>query len=337
MPTLRIWNDAGVDYRGAVVALANLSPAAAIAAEVKGRGITVDLGNGQKLQIYGDFTGNNLLDATGAISGLRLWTGSTVDLTVTGYNGMLTLEAMRGAMMSGTLFDMFNSVPYRSFGGAGADVMGGSIWNDVINGGGGADIMAAMSGDDLYIVDHRRDMVVELEDGGVDTVRSSVSHVLADNVERLFLTSHRASTGIGNDEDNLIAGNSQFNRIDGKDGNDTLFGGRGADYFVFSTELDEENNVDRILDFSVRNDTILLSKAVFDGVEDALQGGRILASWAFKAVWELGEGDLDDNDLVIYDREDGALYYRMPDDEIVQFADLSAGLALTHRDFLIIA
>jgi Ca2+-binding RTX toxin-like protein len=337
MPTLRIWNDAGVDYRGAVVALANLSAEAAIAAELKGRCITVDLGNGQKLQIYGNFIGNNLLDATGGVSGLRLWSGNAVDLTVTGYNGLLTLEAMRGAIATGTLFDMFNSVPYRSFGGNGSDVMGGSIFNDVLNGGRGADVMAAMSGDDVYIVDHRRDVVVELEDGGVDTVRSSVSHTLAANVERLFLTSHNASTGIGNDEDNLIAGNGRFNRIDGKEGDDTLFGGRGADCFVFSTELDAEYNVDRIVDFNVREDTILLSKAVFDGIEDALQGGRHLAASAFKAVWELSEGQLDANDKVIYDREDGALYYRMPDDEIVQFADLSAGLSLTHRDFLIIA
>jgi Ca2+-binding RTX toxin-like protein len=337
MPNLRIWNNNGVDYRGAVVALANLAVEAGQAAAITTSGITIALGNGQTLQLFGTFSGNNLLDGTGGISGLRLLTGATLELSITGYNGLLTLEGVRAAMMTGTLFDMFNSVKYRSYGGNGNDVMGGSIENDVLNGGKGADVMAAMSGNDVYFVDHRRDMVIELANEGFDTVRASGSHMLAANVERLIMNGERASTALGNELDNTIVGDRHFNSINGKDGNDILFGGQGADYFAFTTELDDMDNVDRIIDFSAVDDTLLLSRSVFDGIQSATQAGRFLAAAAFKTMCGFDELGLDANDRVIYDSEDGALYFRESDGDLIQFAEVSAGLSLTHRDFLIIA
>jgi Ca2+-binding RTX toxin-like protein len=100
--------------------------------------------------------------------------------------------------------------------------------NDTLDGGTGADTLDGGAGDDTYVVDHVGDGVVEAADGGVDLVRSSVSHTLASNVEQLILTGS-AANGTGNGLDNLITGNGAANVLAGGAGADTLAGGAGND------------------------------------------------------------------------------------------------------------
>ncbi|MEK8032070.1 hypothetical protein AACH06_14685 [Ideonella sp. DXS29W] len=83
-------------------------------------------------------------------------------------------------------------------------------------------------GDDVYRVD-RQDLIIEAADEGTDSVQSSVSFVLSDNVERLLLTGSAAIDGQGNSQDNQITGNTATNKISGGAGNDTLDGGAGID------------------------------------------------------------------------------------------------------------
>jgi len=102
--------------------------------------------------------------------------------------------------------------------------------NDVIDGGLGADRMAAGAGDDVYIVDNVGDRTIEAAGEGVDLVRASISWTLADNVENLELSSG-ADHGFGNGLANRITGNAADNTLDGGLGADSLAGGLGNDTY----------------------------------------------------------------------------------------------------------
>lgn len=117
-------------------------------------------------------------------------------------------------------------------GTASADALTGTTGNDLLGGAGGADVMTGGAGDDTYIVTDASATVVESYGGGIDTVKSSVSHVLSDYVENLTLTGTAAISGTGNSQANIIIGNDADNVITGGLGNDILIGGRGADTFV---------------------------------------------------------------------------------------------------------
>ena len=114
------------------------------------------------------------------------------------------------------------------FGGEGADTLTGGEGNDTLEGGAGADRLIGGAGNETYFIDDSADVVVESENGGIDIVHSSVSYVLGGNVEALFLLDN-AAYGAGDDQKNLIAGNSSANTIFGGGDNDILTGGDGAD------------------------------------------------------------------------------------------------------------
>jgi Ca2+-binding RTX toxin-like protein len=104
--------------------------------------------------------------------------------------------------------------------------------NDVIDGGLGADVMVGGSRDDTYVVDDAGDATIEVAGEGVDTVRSRISHALADHVENLELIGIAAVDAVGNALDNHLTGNASANTLDGGAGADTMAGGRGNDGYV---------------------------------------------------------------------------------------------------------
>ncbi|MBO3762525.1 hypothetical protein J5J09_22405, partial [Ciceribacter sp. L1K22] len=75
-----------------------------------------------------------------------------------------------------------------------------------LNGGSGADRMEGGSGNDTYYVDNSGDVVVEAANAGTDTVRSSISHTLAANVENLILSGAGNLNGNGNTLANALTG-----------------------------------------------------------------------------------------------------------------------------------
>src|SRR6185295_12841411 len=109
-------------------------------------------------------------------------------------------------------------------GGDGDDTLTGDDGNDTLNGGAGADDMDGGLGNDLYIVDNAGDVAGEVA-GGVDTVESSIGHMLSTNLENLTLTGAAAINGTGNTKANVITGNGASNVLSGLAGNDTLSGG----------------------------------------------------------------------------------------------------------------
>ena len=115
-----------------------------------------------------------------------------------------------------------------------ADTLTGDANANVLDGGAGVDRMFGGAGNDTYYVDTAGETVSEqtvpgVDDGGIDTVMSSVTFTLGLYLENLTLTGSAAINGIGNAGDNVMTGNEAVNVLQGKAGNDTLDGGSGAD------------------------------------------------------------------------------------------------------------
>jgi Ca2+-binding RTX toxin-like protein len=102
--------------------------------------------------------------------------------------------------------------------------------------------MIGGAGDDIYIVNHAGDQIVENPGQGIDTVLSwSNSYTLPANVENLTIEGNWSQTGVGNSGNNIITAGT---------GADTLTGGGGRDMFVFPSANDH-NNV--VTDFSTQD------------------------------------------------------------------------------------
>lgn len=114
------------------------------------------------------------------------------------------------------------------------DTLVGSDYNDTLDGDLGADTLKGGGGNDTYIVDNPGDVVIETDpdDKQVDTVQSSISWVLGDNLEHLVLTGVSAINGTGNALRNFITGNDAANVLDGGAGADSMTGGDGSDTYV---------------------------------------------------------------------------------------------------------
>jgi mono/diheme cytochrome c family protein len=191
-------------------------------------------------------------------------------------------------------------------------------------------------------------VVSEAAAQGTDTVRSSVTHTLRPNVEKLTLTGIAAINGHGNELNNAITGNASNNVLSGKagldtlkggggndrllggEGDDTLAGGPGQDSFEFDSPLDDSANVDRISDFNPPDDVMRLEGAVFPTLTTA---GTLPAS-AFRAE----PAAADPSDRILYNPATGALRYDADGTGAiapVRFAMLPAGLAVTNEDFVV--
>jgi serralysin len=253
------------------------------------------------------------------------------------------------ALRGGAGVDVFNGGAGndRMSAGDGADTLLGGAGDDTINGGTGADHMEGGSGNDRYVVDHADDVVIEAAGGGTaDLVMASISYTLGDQVERLNLLG-TAITGTGNDQANRIMGQGSDNqllgaggddillggagddKLDGGTGADRLIGGTGADAFAFTTALGA-GNVDRITDYSVGEDRILLDSFIFG----SMAAGALEADAFF-----LGATAGDAADRILYDAATGVLAFDADGSgagKAIAFAMLSTGLAMTASDIVII-
>jgi Ca2+-binding RTX toxin-like protein len=236
-------------------------------------------------------------------------------------------------------------------GSGGNDYLSALAGNDLLDGGTGADNMRGGTGNDVYRVDNAGDAVFEMAGEGDDWVVSTVSYTLTwDSRVETLSTLNAADTGAldltGNQFAQSIYGNEGANVLRGLDGNDQLVGlggddvlaggkgkdvlrgGAGQDEFRFDTA--PAGDVDRIMDFSVADDTISLDDAIFGGIAP----GAVSAN-----AFHIGAGAHDADDRIIYNNLNGVLYYDSNGSAAggaVHFATLEAGLALTASDFTVI-
>lgn len=125
----------------------------------------------------------------------------------------------------------------RIYAKGGNDQLYGGVGNDLLDGGAGQDVMYGESGDDSYRVDNPEDIVSEeltsgQDDGGVDTVTSTIGFALGAFIEKLVLSGSGAIDGAGNDLNNNIKGNGSANVLFGGDGSDVMYGYGGDDTLV---------------------------------------------------------------------------------------------------------
>lgn len=130
------------------------------------------------------------------------------------------------------------SASVNAFGNSGANILIGNSGDNLINGHGGADTMSGGAGNDTFFVDSTLDIVTENAGEGTDTVVSTKSFTLGDNLENLTLSGTLAINGTGNALDNVLIGNGSDNTLAGDGGNDTLQGGLGNDVLQGGSDND---------------------------------------------------------------------------------------------------
>jgi len=134
--------------------------------------------------------------------------------------------------------------------------------------------------------------------------------------------------GNGNDR---LSGSTGDDILAGGLGKDVLTGSAGKDAFVLDAKLGK-SNVDRITDFSVKDDTIQLAQSVFKGIGKK----GVLTKGAF---WTGTEAH-DTNDRIIYDAKSGNVYFDADGNgakAAVKVANIGSGLDnLKNTDFFIV-
>ena len=98
-------------------------------------------------------------------------------------------------------------------------------------------IFTGTLGNDTFTVTSTLDQVIELPNGGIDTINASVDYTLPADVENLTLTGS-AINGTGNALDNVITGNGLADTLSGGAGNDTLVDGGGVSTLIGGTGND---------------------------------------------------------------------------------------------------
>jgi hypothetical protein len=158
----------------------------------------------------------------------------------------------------------------------GNDKLEGGLGGDRLDGGEGIDTLSGGDGDDFYIVDNIKDKIIELSFNDIDSVQSTVSYILGNNLENLELIGLYKINGTGNSLNNSLNGNSISNTLSGLAGNDTisggvgsdkLTGGKGSDVFLFnysdffspnsSGKIEFNKSMDIVTDFTLKDNDIL--------------------------------------------------------------------------------
>jgi VCBS repeat-containing protein len=201
-------------------------------------------------------------------------------------------------------------------GNSSDNVLSGGLGDDSFGLTGGADTMIGGAGNDSYLIDGESDLVIENPGEGFDTVIFSFGGTIGPNIEVLALADGTNGeepfwgSGIGNELDNVLSGNSAPNALYGMEGDDflwgrgayswefgdlgdTLVGGAGNDTFFF---VAYEANGDEVLDFT-GNGTLAGDSFRFVGFGTAAQGATFTQIGATNQ-WQIHSGLDGHNDYI---------------------------------------
>ncbi|MEH2168097.1 MAG: calcium-binding protein [Nostoc sp.] len=277
-----------------------------------GRGNNTILGGAGKDYLSADYSnGNNSLSGGDDNDSLNV-SGSYDD-----YRGDFYLDAISGK----------NTLN----GGAGDDnlVTNYSSGNNLLSGGDGNDTLTAAGSASLYssygayTVSGNNTL-----NGGAGGDRLIVDYSSGDNLldggnGNDYLT---ASSATGK---NTLKGGNGNDYLTGGNGNDSLIGGAGTDTFAFNSY---NQGVDNIYDFNATNELIQISAVGF--------GGGLSTPSLKTSQFTLGTSATTSNQRFIYDNITGALFFDGDGSASgftqVKFAQMSAGLSLTEKNFVVV-
>jgi Ca2+-binding RTX toxin-like protein len=217
----------------------------------------LDGGTGNDTLIGG--TGNDILTggsgidlvdyskATGKISG-SIAGNMVVSATVVETDQLSGIESIIGTAYADSIVGAFSNDSLD--GGAGNDTLKGEAGNDTLRGGTGVDSLVGGAGDDTFYLDSLNDVIVELANGGKDTMiidllSGSGSKALGE-VENVTLLGSAAVNISGGGAANSITGNDGNNSLSGAGGSDTIVGGAGNDTISGGDAADTLNGGDGV-------------------------------------------------------------------------------------------
>ncbi|MFZ2725911.1 MAG: FG-GAP-like repeat-containing protein [Methylococcaceae bacterium] len=238
------------------------------------------------------------------LTGIENINGSHFDDVLTGNNGTNVLYGNKGN-------DTLNA-------GEGNDALRGGEGDDILNGGAGIDWGYYWNALSAVNVDLNLTTAQNTNGAGIDTLNSVEN--LNGSVFNDVLT--------GNNINNVLYGNNGDDTLKGGGGNDLLKGGSGKDTFVLNMPL--ANNLERILDFSVSDDSLQLSHTIFN---------QLTAGSVDSSNFKIGTAAADTNDYLIYNPTNGALFYDADANGVNQaepIAILGTDLTLINSNFMVI-
>jgi Ca2+-binding RTX toxin-like protein len=274
---------------------------------------------------------NLLLTGTNAINGF----GNSLANTITGNSGANTLDGGAGAdqlsggqgndiyvvdeagdavteasaqgtdtVQSGITYTLTDNVENLTLTGGNAINGTGNALDNVLTSSSGVNVLTGGGGNDTYVVG-AGDSVVEQTGEGTDTVNSSVTTTLSQNVENLTLVAGSGMiAGTGNALDNILNGslNTSANALTGGIGNDTYVIGSGDTAIEQSGEGTDtvQSTVTHTLGNHVENLTLTGSGTGINGTGNGLSnvlsgvghtGANQLSGLGGDDTYMLGTGD----------------------------------------------
>ena len=333
----------------------NLLPYAAAIAESRFIQVALAVGASRTVSVaWGDGSSSTAVPVNGgaafahafATTGVKAATVSVQDGALT-WSVAYRIDLASGAMTRDT------AVADTITGGAGDDRLQGDGYN----------WLAGRGGNDRYMIDDARDLVLEAAGDGFDTIDTSFSYELLGHAEIEVVNAlGAAAIGLtGNAFANILNGNAAANRLAGGDGNDVLngsggndallgdfgndriygslgrdvlSGGNGKDVFVLDTRANKRTNLDKITDFSVKDDTIWLENKYFKVGKGTPSKPLKLSNSMF---WS-GTAAHDANDRIVYNKKNGIVYYDSDGTgraKAVEIVVVQKNLKITHADFFV--
>jgi Ca2+-binding RTX toxin-like protein len=150
----------------------------------------------------------------------------------------------------------------------------------------------------------------------------------------VLMSGARAHTLMGGTGKDRLIGSAFNDKLHGGQGNDSMTGGKGRDAFFFDTKAIKAN-LDKILDYNVRDDSVYLDNAFFRKLGKGTPTKPLKLNKEFFAL----DKPKDADDFLIYNKKNGVLYY---DDDgsgagrAVGIAVLGKNLKLDHGEFYVI-
>ncbi len=143
-----------------------------------------------------------------------------------GQDQLISIEGVEGSGFADLLL-----------GTTGADVLKGGDGDDTLDGRGGGDSLSGGGGNDVYAVSSQSDIVIENDNGGVDTIFTKTNYILASGSAVEVLSTDRNDLAnnlnlTGNSGRQQLIGDFGMNVLTGGGGADTLVGLRGNDTYV---------------------------------------------------------------------------------------------------------